>query len=422
MAARGDDPIKVLKGKLTACEQGRYLYTAFLSHRGAGKTTELKRLCADIKAHFECYYFDANAQLDPQHLTTEDLLLALTFGVEEHFEKLGKPLPSKPMAQVHQWFADIVRTTKWGLGFNMNGEAAIGGGIDVPYITILPKIKAELKAVLRTESDFRKEVREAFRRYPSALITAVNRVMDAAQERLNETDKDRRLLVVIDNLDRYDPEVVDALLIKRNLLRDVRVNLIVTPPIALYYRPLGEPLTHHYECEVMNTIRLRDSKQKYDEFAEDGLGYKLMEEALAKRLDLNNLIPELAARKRLISASGGAIRDLIRLTREAAFRADGGQIRRDAVEKAVKLLKNELRDRINANGWAPTLAKIALDKQVHEGQSCMLVLFQRLALKYNGDGWYDIHPLAAELPEVSLAIAAEQASRSEMKREPNDLS
>ncbi|WP_437563578.1 hypothetical protein [Sorangium sp. So ce542] len=34
----------------------------------------------------------------------------------------------------------------------------------------------------------------------------------------------------------------------------------------------------------------------------------------------------------------------------------------------------------------------------------MDVLFHRLAFKYNGEGWYDVHPLVAEIPEFQNAL------------------
>lgn len=413
-AARGDDPTRVLKGKLVACERDNRVCAAFLSHRGAGKTTELKRLAADLKHHFEIYHFEANLRLDPQNLTTEDLLLALAFGVDAHFEVIGRPLPAARIDAVHKWFAEIVTQTQWGRAVSgeLKGEAGVGG--DVKFL----KLQAELQGVLRTESEYRTEVRDAFRRYPNRLVESVNTILDAAQTRLDEEGEERRLLIIIDNLDRYEPEVVDRLLVQRNLLRDLRVSLVVTPPIALYYKPIGEPLSHHFECEVMNTIKLREPHQPYGEFAEDRRGRDLMLEALSKRLDLDKLIPDEQARDRLVSASGGAIRDLLRLTRETIFRARGKTLDLRAVEGAVSKVRSEFRDRINANDWAPTLGRIAVEKQIHAG--CMMVLYQRLALKYNGDGWYDVHPLVAEIDEVRQAIDAVKAARAAKKETPGE--
>ncbi|WP_437492583.1 hypothetical protein WME75_18325 [Sorangium sp. So ce1014] len=124
-----------------------------------------------------------------------------------------------------------------------------------------------------------------------------------------------------------------------------------------------------------------------------------MEQALSLRMDLDTVIPEREARDRLIAASGGAVRELLDLVSQAAYMARGAAITRADVERAVALRRQRMRDLINANGWLDALVKLARDKQIFPDKACMDVLFHRLAFKYNGDGWYDVHPLVAEIPE-----------------------
>ena len=101
----------------------------------------------------------------------------------------------------------------------------------------------------------------------------------------------------------------------------------------------------------------------------------------------------------LIAASGGAIRELLDLVSQAAYLAAGEVITVADVERATARRKQRLRDLINANGWMDALRRLAREKQIFPDEKCLAVLFHRLAFKYNGDGWYDVHPLVAELPE-----------------------
>lgn len=406
---RGDNTLRSLKKLLITRPEGTWLHAAFLSHRGAGKTTELKRLMADLQHNFDSYYIEANLQLDPRHLTTEDLLLTLSLGVQDYFTETGRGLPEKRVKKVSDWFSDVLKTTEWAKKLSADLSTTAGAGLDVPLIVLL---KAELKALLRNESEYRTQVRDAIRRQPNALIEAVNSVMRAAQERLDAEGKGRQLLVVIDNLDRYDPKIVDDLLIQRGLLRDVQCHMLVTPPISLHYKPIGEPLSARYACQVMNTVKLREAGQDYREFAADRQGFHLLLAALDRRLDVAKLIPDTAAQERLVAASGGAIRNLLQLTQEAALVATVNALDLPSVDAAARRMRAGMRDRINANGWATTLAKLAVTKQPHEDPNCMTVLFQQLALKYNGETWYDVHPLVAEIPEVIEAIATQREARA----------
>ena len=47
------------------------------------------------------------------------------------------------------------------------------------------------------------------------------------------------------------------------------------------------------------------------------------------------------------------------------------------------------------------MAGIRERKQIDEDDSCQDVLYHRLAFKYDGEGWYDIHPLVDEIEEVT---------------------
>ena len=58
----------------------------------------------------------------------------------------------------------------------------------------------------------------------------------------------------------------------------------------------------------------------------------------------------------------------------------------------------------DANGFWDTLAAFATEKQIPPGDAKSLdVLYHRLVLKYNGQGWYDVVPMVAELPEFQRA-------------------
>jgi hypothetical protein len=97
---------------------------------------------------------------------------------------------------------------------------------------------------------------------------------------------------------------------------------------------------------------------------------------------------------------------LLELVSAAAFLAEGETITLADVEQALSRRRQRMRDLINANAWLEALVRLARDKQISPEKACLDLLFHRLAFKYNGDGWYDIHPLVAELPEFVSASAA----------------
>lgn len=401
--ARGDYAMAALRRELEWRKERSFVHAAFVSHRGAGKSTEILRLTADLMHRYETLYLPATLELDPFDIEMEDLLLSLAAAVEAHLRSTDRPLPGELLEQVANWFNDIVRTTKWGASFNAETAAGITVDAGVPF---LGKLFGGIKALFKQESEYRTEVKQVLKKYPGALLTSVNRLLDAAAEQVTP----RELLVVIDNLDRYSPEVIDRLLIQgSDRIRSLHCNLILTPPISLLLRPMSEQLDTFYGCHILYAVRIRRPDQRYDEF--DGPGRDLMEQALRRRIDLDRLIPDRTARDRLIAASGGSIREMLDLVSQAAFGAAGEIIERVDVERVLGRRKQRLRDLINANGWMSTLVEIGRRKQIfkEEDSMCLEVLFHRLAFKYNQEGWYDIHPLIAELPEFKDAAAARNA-------------
>ena len=389
--ARGDHAVEALAKELRWRSRDQFVHAAFVSHRGAGKSTELRRLTASLESDYCTVFLEATIEMDPLRIEAEDLLLNLVLAVESRMRELGKPLDPDLLDRVSQWFAEAVSTTSWAKNFS--GEVAAGMDAKAP-IPFLGSLFASAKAMFKQESEYRTEVKQVLKKYPGTLLRSVNDVLDAANKALG----DRALLVVIDNLDRYAPDVIDRLLVEgSDRVRELRCNLILTPPISLMLQPQSAQLSTLYSCHILYAVRLRRPEQRYDEF--DGPGRDLMEKALRLRIDVDRMLPDKAALDLLISSSGGAIRELLDLVTQAAFLASGEVIAVADVEGAIAKSKRSMRDLINANGWMAALRRLGEEKQIFPEPKCLLVLFYRLAFKYNGEGWYDVHPLVAELPE-----------------------
>lgn len=395
--ARGGDVARFIGRYLTRSVPGTYKHVVFASHRGAGKSTELLRLAHDLDEQFFCLYLEANVEMDANTIEMEDLLLVLARKVEATLREVGRPLEREVIDRVNKWFSEIIETTAVGKDYVARVETEAKSGLEIPYFASL---LAKVTALFKVESTHRKEVKNILRQYPGTLMDAVNQLLVAANEALGS----RELLVIIDNLDRYHPKVIDELLVRGgDRFRELKTNLILTPPISLVYRPETGALGDYFHVEVMPSVRLRGPQDRYDTL--DGEGPKLLLEALGKRIDLDRLIPEQHARNRLVIASGGSIRELLEVATDATLIADGEQLGAADIERAIKRRRDSMRDKINANGWLEALVDIACTQQIGSDDAYMSLLHQRLAFKYNEEGWYDAHPLAYEIDEFIAAMA-----------------
>lgn len=395
---RGDHSFAQLEDQLRRKPHARSLHLVCSSHRGAGKTTELLRLTKRLSERYLPLYIEASVEMDSNSIEIEDMLLILARLTEQMMRQRGTPLSPELLDRVNRWFADVIQTTAWGKDWSVDLAAGLKVEPTVPYFA---KLLSSITSTLKVESKHREEVKAVFKKFPGTLLDSVNALLDATSERLAQEGKE--LLVILDNLDRYNPAVIDRLLlVNGDRIRELHCSLILTPPISLIYQPHSEPIDSYFPCEVMNSVRLRRPDQPYDQF--DGPGKDLLLQALGRRIDLGRLIPDAKARDRLVIASGGAIRELLSLVSDASFQAqDSGVFTYEDIEYAVKRRKQRLRDSINSEGLAPALARIARDKQPFNDDKCRRALYLRYIFKYNGEGWYDIHPLIAELPEFQRA-------------------
>jgi len=390
--SRGFEPGKYLFKQLDWNPAGTFLRLVFTSHRGAGKSTELNRLAKRLDHKYSVIYLETNVELHSTTIEFEDLMLLLALRVEAHMrETVKKPLPKETLVRVAQWFAETIKTTSVGTAYQLETKA----GVDLKA-GVFAKLMFNLTALFKAESTHKEEVKETLKKFPGALLDAVNKLLDAANELLKESGK--RLLIITDNMDHYNPVVIDDMITRNaDRLKELRCDFILTPPISLIYRPQSETLDQNYKCFVMPTVKLRGQNDGYAVLRDPGLSQFLG--ALNKRMNVNKLIPDEDAQKRLVWASGGAIRSLMEIVQDATLEADD-VIGAADVERVIKRRQQRLRDRMNANGLVEVLRRIGRNKQLYEDPKCLDVLYQRLAFMYNDLGWYDIHPMLADLPEL----------------------
>lgn len=390
-AVRGGGSVKRLRERFMRQKPDQWLHVAFASHRGAGKTTELKRLAADLNQKYYAIYFEASIEMNAVNFEMEDLLLVIGRLIEERFRERGTPIPRAELATIEKWFAESVFTDEGFTSYlgTIQAEARAEGGI--PFFA---KLTSALTATLKRSSEHKEQIKRQVKKFPGALLAHVNNLLQSASRILE--DEGLRLLLLIDNMDRYKPQAIDELLVaSQDVFKGLMCHLIVTPPIDLVFRPQTQAIRNVFLCETMPTVKLREPHQGYWEFSGDGRD-KLLQ-ALANRINLDRLIPDPDHRDRLVAASGGGIRELLNLAQDASLDAAGDTITREDVDTTLRRWKSVLRAQIDACGWWEALASIATTKRVTEDSKQQDVVFQRLAFQYNGEIWYDVSPLVADL-------------------------
>ncbi|MDJ0837458.1 MAG: hypothetical protein QNK37_13150 [Acidobacteriota bacterium] len=391
---------------------GAFHQGCLCGHRGCGKSTELLRLkdWAD-KNGFLAVRAEVDVHFGLIDLQFSDLFLLAGTAVEEAMAAFDKPLPQKLLGDVVSWFADIIREDKDVTGSELKTEATaqLGGNLFG-----LAKLLAKFTAGVKAGSEHVLKVRSRIQNYPDSLIHLTNNLLDAANKALEESGRERGLLLIFDNLDRFNPDCIDKVLFRSaELIRKLRSHAVFSIPIGLELDPLSGPIQDHYGFSVvLPMLALRQAHHPWDEnvaasrYRDDAV--ELVRKGLAKRIDLGALFESIEDVDLLIKYSGGCIRDLMHLLKMSYRYNTGPKIDHRAVTRAVQSMQAAYVRRLQKRDYEG-LARVAVEKtKLHDDVDRFL--YHRYALEYQGtDGipWLDVHPLIVEIKEFRNALDTE---------------
>jgi len=294
-----------------------------------------------------------------------------------------------------------------------------------------------LKLLGRITSSFagdtkrRETMRTEMKRFAQELLTQVNGFLAHACEALKEAKKPGRLLLIQDNLDRLSREAaMNVFSANGQILADIEAFFVWTAPVGTNLAPFN--IENLFKCFYMPTISVHNREGDAQEKAIDGLT-----KMVAKRLNLDLIFDNRDVLKKLVLASGGSLRDLLRLLEYALLDAltdENPTIQESNAEAAIKEFGLGIQRRlVPGNVYFPILADIAVTKQweadLDDGITIASVddrraffhqlILQGDILEYNGDEtWYDVHPVlhTIRLFRVELKKLEEEEQKAKKPR------
>ncbi len=360
------------------------LFTGF---RGAGKTTELTRVRAQLESEQRYAILTVRAELYhhmSEALTAEEMALVLAAGIGEGAtESWG----ARSLATRSIW-ERIRELLRRELNFSDLG------------VSMGP---LELRGLLREGRDFKERLARATASKPDLLrLFLHDLVRDVAAQAPGE------LVVMVDGLEKYYvPQervpgvyqaVADLFFHQSDLLNLPSAHVIYTvPPYTAFLNPSVADRFGGF-VRALYSVKVHGRPPERAPF-EPGLA--ALREVLSRRVPLAELFGDEieACTRALASASGGHVRDLLHLTREVI-----GVAQRDGLPVGSAAVTEAIRTMANGRGFLFRETRALLERVAGEGSLNTLgreelgelttVMDQYLVLAYqNGEPWYDVHPL-----------------------------
>jgi AAA ATPase domain len=402
---RGDGDILVGVGREILMSD-RMTCQLFGGHRGAGKSTELLRLqdYLDKQGCFVVYFAAYEEDIEPEDAQYTDILLACTRHLLESLKDNANPAP------LLNWLKDRWEELK---DFALSEVSLDKIGVEAQIAQF-----AKITANLRTEPTQRHKIREKVNPHTTTLIAALNEFITDAKKHL--PSQYSQLVVIADDLDRIVPVIQedrrtnhDQIFLDRSeQLRGLDCHLVYTVPISFLYSNRATDAANTYgNTQVLPMIMVQTPD---NQIYQNGIN-KVME-VLQRRLrqvdpiiSIVDIFEERQALERLCLMSGGHVRNLLLLMKEAIKYTDLLPITTRALQRSISELRNTYRNTVYANQWEP-LAKVYHTKQIDNDEMYRDLLFNRCILEYrylNAEGesttWYDIHPLIKGIKEFQDA-------------------
>jgi hypothetical protein len=270
---RGDvDIIRDLGRTIRRSEE--LTYQLYAGYRGAGKTTELLRLKADLEQkNFFVVYFAADEEdLSIQDTQYADILLACT----RNLLKQLKGVDPKPISD-------------WLLSRFDDLKDFLDREISFDKVSIEAQLSqfTKLTTSLRAEPSQRQKIREKVEPHTETLIESVNKFLAKASEKLAQDGK--KIAIIVDNLDRIVPifrengrsNHEEIFLDRQEQLKALKCHIVYTVPISMIYSKWATELKDNYGfAQVLPSVMVQD---EHGNPSEPGL--TKLKEAIKRRIE-----------------------------------------------------------------------------------------------------------------------------------------
>ena len=377
------NPISFLKQRYKKARKP--LHTLLIGHPGSGKSTEMQTYVRAMRSSgFFVVDISVRDWLDLNSASYTDALIMIMIELIENADKEGLCIRDEVIDDIKTYWKKITtKTSESGKNFNDKLEA----GFNIFFTS--------LKGTIRVGKVTREKIQTIIDPEIGEFIQLMRHISGNIEDELRAQGRPHIPIIVVDDLDKLISErAKDLFFMHGSTIAMMPFHVIYTFPINLTYSSEFE-LTHNYfERERLPIIKLRDwnAREGYSFFSQ---GKDAIRKIVGKRAE-EGLI-ETEALELMIEKTGGFLRDLFIVIKEAALRANyrgSEHIEIEDARAALKMLRGEISRMIYGEHYEILKAIYNGEKGVIKKREVMqYILYSRAILEYNGDRWCDLHPL-----------------------------
>lgn len=401
-AARGNHTMRKVVLKFRAArDAGRRIRMIFAGHRGAGKSTELGRVVRELTGSYLPVTVRVADRYNLPTLDYRQLMFCCAEVFVETAVAVDAQLSDEQVSRLTGWFDETlveeVGREEWG----MQAEAgARVGFLKALFARFHGRIFRGGEQLVRAT----RHIEERLDR----LLEAMELVVEAIEAAIAPN----RLLLILDDLDKLGSwERAHEIFVQHRLqLLSLPCSTVITFPVSLWYAPGRGPMAYGDRCLLpMISVAAPPGEDPADG-GKSVLGRSVLSEIVRRRLAVGSELIHPPAMELAVRLCGGIVRDLFQLLRDAGLEAQVAgreQVQEGDVRVAANALRGEYANRISPPADDTELRAADLyqlldapeswpRRHVEHSRGMSLLLDGLCVLEYNGETWYDLHPLVRE--------------------------
>lgn len=388
---RPHSPVQKMSAHLkVTADRGRPQKLLFVGHRGAGKSSELAYLSTLLGRRFLSVFTPLYETYKSPAASHIEVVFAIYLSL---LKQATDEAIMRPGVVTDAWDKLLDHIYKPLRQF-MFGAEPIDADKEASVSLKLQLLVVELEAKIGTESYTRNQIKEKFEGRVAEILENIRQLAQLLESKL-----DRRLLLIVEDLDKFDLESTRQLFLEHaRTLTAPYPNVIYTFPVAMRYHNSFSEIKQAFDMVYL----LPNVALKTRLGLEDGNGWETMRGILRRRVSPHLFSP--GVQDRLISWSGGHVKSLIQLGQQAALNAivdNADTIQEAHLEEARMVMRNDYQAMLKQEQVA-LLRELSddMEKDLDDNSQAVLdLLFNGSLLEYeNTRGfWGDVNPVVVEL-------------------------
>lgn len=366
--------------------------------RGAGKTTELKKISAKINRPdaFFCVFCDLQLGLNKEDMEYMDILVFQIERLVEELKSKNVDIDDDIIADLQKWYEERIDEVNTSISREGGFEIKIEG--KSPTLPFLPSlmnllgISAALKGSLTGSKENANKVRAVLRNSFTDFSRKFNFFLARVNKVLRQQNIGQEVLFIIDGFEKVSTKDIRRKILddEASRLEDIRAYTMFTLPIELF--SLQSKLRHFSTVIPFPFVKIVEKDGTRVEMA-----IARFREFLLKRID-ESLFEEPDLIEEAIMFGGGSPRELLRLMEYVYMSAEIGakKITRSALQRAVKKLSAEYARYLNREEIEQLkLLKANNEKGVPTlyDESWQRLFEDLIVLEYNDGTYKRVHPI-----------------------------